>query len=281
MLVQLATIPGRDDRPNEDFPGALPDCAVLLDGAGGPAEMPSGCVHGTAWYVRQLGARLLAWMGSRPGQPLTDMLASGIAEVAALHAGSCDLSAPGTPSTTVVMARLHPDAVEYLVLGDSTLVIDRDGGPPWVCTDQRIEEVAAAEHAAMDALPTGSPEHFAARVTYVARQRELRNRPGGYWITSTDPAVATQAVTGFEPTGRLRSVTLLSDGATRFTEFGLGSWRDLLGLLGREGIGAVFGRIRAAETGDPAGARWPRAKRHDDAAIVRFSRQVSQLGHPV
>lgn len=67
MLVQLATIPGRDDRPNEDFPGALPDCAVLLDGAGGPAEMPSGCVHGTDWYVRQLGVRLLAWMGGRPG----------------------------------------------------------------------------------------------------------------------------------------------------------------------------------------------------------------------
>jgi hypothetical protein len=64
MLVQLATIPGRDDRPNEDFPAALPDCAVLLDGAGGPAEMPTGCVHGTDWYVRQLGVRLLAWMGS-------------------------------------------------------------------------------------------------------------------------------------------------------------------------------------------------------------------------
>jgi hypothetical protein len=33
----------------------------------------------------------------------------------------------------------------------------------------------------------------------------------------------------------------------------------------------VFGRIRAAETGDPDGARWPRAKRHDDAAIVHVT----------
>jgi hypothetical protein len=129
MLVQLATIPGRDDRPNEDFPAALPDCAVLLDGAGGPAEMPT------------------------------------------LHAGTCDLSDPGTPSTTVVMARLRPDAVEYLVLGDSTLLIDRDGQEPVVLTDQRIEEVAVAEQDAMKALPTGTPEHFAARVRFVGRQR--------------------------------------------------------------------------------------------------------------
>ena len=62
MTVQFATMPGRDDRPNEDFAGAFPDCAVLLDGAGGPSEMPSGCIHGTNWYVRQLGARLLAGM---------------------------------------------------------------------------------------------------------------------------------------------------------------------------------------------------------------------------
>jgi hypothetical protein len=270
MLVQLATIAGRDDRPNEDFPAALADCAVLLDGAGGPAEMPTGCRHGTDWYVRQLGVRLLAWLGGRPEQSLTAMLAAGITEVNGLHDGSCDLTAPGTPSTTVVMARLRPDGVEYLVLGDSTLLIDRRGQPPRVITDQRIEEVAVAEQAAMNALPTGTPEHFAARVRFVGRQRELRNRPGGYWITSADPAAAGQAFTGVEPVDGLRSVTLLSDGATRFVEFGLGGWPALLELLGAQGISAVFDRIRAAEADDPDGTRWPRAKRHDDAAIVHF-----------
>ena len=69
----------------------------------------------------------------------------------------------------------------------------------------------------------------------------------------------------------LRSVTLLSDGATRFVEFSLGDWRELLALLGTARISGVFDRIRAAEAGDPDGARWPRAKRHDDAAVVYLS----------
>jgi hypothetical protein len=210
-------------------------------------------------------------MGGRPEAPLTALLADGVAAVSALHAGSCDLNAPGTPSATVVMARIRPDGIEYLVLGDSTLLIDRDGQAPLVLTDQRIEQVAVAEQAAMNALPTGTPEHFAARVAYVGRQRELRNRPDGYWITSADPAAAEQAYTGLETAQGLRSVTLLSDGATRFVEFSLGNWRTLLALLGTEGISAVFDRIRTAEAGDPDGARWPRAKRHDDAAIVHFS----------
>jgi hypothetical protein len=271
MLVQLATIAGREDRPNEDFPAALPGCAVLLDGAGGPAEMPTGCVHGTDWYVRQLGARLLAGMATEPDAPLTGLLADGISAVADRHRGSCDLSDPGTPSTTVVMARLGPEAVQWLVLGDSALVFGRDGQEPAVISDQRIEAVAVAEQDAMKGLPTDTPEHFAARVRFVARQRELRNRPGGYWITSADPAAAAHAWTGSEPTAGLSTITLLSDGATRFVEFSLGRWGDLLGLLERDGIGAVFGRIREAEAGDPDGARWPRAKRHDDAAIVHFS----------
>jgi hypothetical protein len=68
------------------------------------------------------------------------------------------------------------------------------------------------------------------------------------------------------PAGGLRTVTLLSDGATRFIEFSLGGWRDLLEVLDRDGIAAVFGRIRDAEAGDPDGARWPRAKRPSRSA---------------
>src|SRR6202012_1980934 len=108
MLVQLATIAGRDDRPNEDFPAALPDCAVLLDGAGGPAVRPTGCGHGTHWYVRQLGVRLLAGMGGRPERSLTSLLGAGITEGNALHAARFDLTARGQPSTNPCRAELTP-----------------------------------------------------------------------------------------------------------------------------------------------------------------------------
>lgn len=271
MLVQFATLPGRDDRPNEDFAGAFPGCAVLLDGAGGPAEMPSGCVHGTAWYVRQLGVRLLGAMETSAGLTLPGILADGITAVSALHAGTCDLTAPGTPATTVVMARIQGGALDYLVLGDSTIVIDVDGEGLRVVTDRRIDAVAAAERAEMETLPTGTPEHQAARIRFVGLQRELRNRPGGYWTASTDPRAAHEAYTGTASARELKRVTLLSDGATRFVEFSLGTWHELLGTLDTYGPASVFSRIREAEEGDPAGARWPRAKRRDDAAVVHFT----------
>lgn len=272
MLVQFATLPGRDDRPNEDFAGALPDCAVLLDGSGGPSELPSGCIHGTPWFVRQLGARILAGMETDQKAPLSQVLATCIAEVVDLHEGTCDLQALGAPAAMVVMARAAGDMFEYLVLGDSTLVIDT-GSDVKVISDHRIDDVATAERMAMQALPVGTPEHQAARIKFVKRQQSLRNVPDGYWIASTSPEAADMAITGSVPLNEVRRATLLSDGVTRFVEFDLGTWNELLGILDTHGPTTVFSRVRAAETADPEGIRWPRAKKTDDVAVVHFTRQ--------
>jgi hypothetical protein len=55
MRLTLATEPAYPDRPNEDFIGATPDAVVLLDGAGTPADLESGCSHGVAWYSHTSG----------------------------------------------------------------------------------------------------------------------------------------------------------------------------------------------------------------------------------
>ena len=54
-------------------------------------------------------------------------------------------------------------------------------------TDRRIDDVAIAERKAMEALPTGTPEHQAARIQFVGRTVvTCGTQPGGYWTASTD-----------------------------------------------------------------------------------------------
>ena len=90
--------------------------------AGGGGASPiavrnaSGCMHGTVWFVQQLGARLVTQLVTEPAQALADTLAQAIAHVAALHAGDCDLDHPGTPSASVALLREQPEIVDYLVL---------------------------------------------------------------------------------------------------------------------------------------------------------------------
>lgn len=265
------TQPGRTDRPNEDYVGtvSVPGLmgAVLLDGAGGPSELPTGCIHGTPWYVRNLGDNLLIHMHTMATTPLARILALDIDLITRCHVMTCDVNHFGTPSSTVIMARIQGDALEYLVLGDSTLVLDVNGEILPV-TDRRIDEVAVDERHLMEALPTGEADHQAARLRFVAHQRRMRNRPDGYWIASNDPEAAARAVVGRVPVADVDRVAVVSDGVARFVEFGLGTWADLLDTLGTTGPQQLFARIRQAEADDPAGERWPRAKRRDDVAAA-------------
>lgn len=269
--MYIDTRPGRADKLNEDYVAGIVNStsarAVLLDGAGGPSELPTGCAHGTPWYVNQLGDHLMFNMRN-PTTALTTALAQAIDAVAELHCVWCDLNNPGTPSSTVVMARRVNGVVEYLVLGDSTFVAEVQGKVESV-SDTRIEGVGADLWQEMAELPTGTPEHQAARIRFVEHQRRMRNkRAGGYPIAANDPEAAYEALTGSFPTADVRRVALLSDGATRFVEFGLGSFADVLDILGSAAPERLFDRVRTAEASDPEGERWPRAKRRDDIAAA-------------
>jgi hypothetical protein len=266
---QVATIPGDPSRPNEDYAGVLGNCAVLLDGSGAPGDLPTGCVHGVPWFVRQLGARCLAKMAAgEPGQGLAGILAAAITEVSALHWDTCDLNAPGTPSSMIVMVRASSGALDFLVLGDSAFVAEDRSGKVTAVTDKRMDDVAPPEYRQMLALPISSPERQAVRVEFVRKQQPLRNAPGGYPVASTDPRAAHQAITGSVPAGDLRRFAMVSDGVTRFADFGLGSWGDMLDVLTAEGPSQLFSRIREAEDSDLECRKWPRAKKSDDVSVV-------------
>ncbi|WP_441251016.1 protein phosphatase 2C domain-containing protein [Kitasatospora sp. McL0602] len=269
MHVQLADEPQKPGRTSEDFAAATPEALVLLDGASAPVGMESGCRHGTAWYVRRLGVHLLARLTDRSDRSIAECLADAIAETAALHGGRCDLGHPGTPAATVVAARLHGSSLEYLVLGDSMLVLQyKDESVRPIGDNQRFSGGDELRRQIWATVP-GSDERAALHTRYTLAVRAARNTGRGPWIAAATPRAAGHAETGFVRLDDLRAVAALTDGAARWTDrFALGSWADALRLLGESGPGTLIGEVRAAELTDPRCERWPRGKAHDDAAAL-------------
>jgi len=268
-LVTEAAEPGQ---PNEDFTAATTDAMVVLDGATTLAGQPTGCCHGVAWYARTLGSLFLAAIS--PNCPLTGALAEAIDHVTTLHRGTCDVGHPGTPSATAAAARIQAGVMEHLVLGDCTVLLDRHRVGPLAVSDDRLgtivqDKSVQGARAALHALPAGSPEHSVAHRELVEALAACRNRPGGFWVASTDPRAAAEALTGTIPVSELSAVALLSDGAARLADrFGLADWPIIAALLAAHGPAEVIRRTRAAEDSDPDGTRWPRAKPHDDATVA-------------
>ncbi|MFI5529031.1 integrase [Kitasatospora sp. NPDC051853] len=269
MQVELAGEPQKPGRESEDFAAASPEALVLLDGSSSPEDFESGCRHGTPWYVRRLGVHLLARLTDRADRSIAECLADAIVETAALHGGRCDLAHPNTPAAMVVAARVHGSSLEYLVLGDSLLVLDLKDGPPRVIGDnQRFPAGELLRRQIWSTVP-GSAERAELHLRYAHAVRAARNTGHGPWIAAASPRAAGHAETGFVRLTALRAVAALSDGASRWTErFGLGSWSDAVHLLAEQGPAELISQVRATEHSDAHCRRWPRGKAHDDASAL-------------
>ncbi|MGI5246075.1 protein phosphatase 2C domain-containing protein [Dactylosporangium sp. CA-139066] len=235
-------------RVNEDHLVLAPGFAIVLDGVTQLPGLDTGCLHSPGWLVRALGAELTAALSADGAVALDAALAGAIETVARRHADTCDLANPDSPATTVAIVRERPGFLDYLVLCDSTFAY-ADAHGVTAITDDRTERLAAYD-----------------RVS-VAR---VRNRPGGYWVASTRPEAAAEALTGSVPADSVYRLMICTDGVSRLVDcFGLG-WPDVFGLAERAGPRAVIRAVRDHETAHPERLRRAgrRVKQHDDATLV-------------
>lgn len=245
MDVRYATEAGTRGRPNEDYVVCGPDWVAVFDGATAPGGVDSGCVHDVPWLVRRLASAVAGRMPAA-GMPLDDLLAAAITDLRGMHGGACDLANPDSPSATVSLCRVSGHTLEYLTLADSPIALwsPRDGAR--VFLDD-----------ALSRLPGGRP--YTQDLV-----RWTRNRPGGFWVASTEPRAAYRAVRGTAELAPGSELAVLTDGASRFAEMYGNSWESLFALLREGGPRRLITALRALEAEKPP----PGAKVHDDATVV-------------
>ncbi|WP_212991954.1 hypothetical protein [Actinoplanes auranticolor] len=252
----MVSAAARAGRVNEDFAGAVPMAAVLVDGAGIPGA-GALCRHGVVWYAARLGGSLLSLLAVRPDTGLRTLLAQAIGQVTDDHRDTCDVAARLSPSAAVAVLRVSGGRADYLVLGDATVVLDRAAGTPLVVNDSREVVISRSYLPALAAAGADTDEYR--RV--LADLRSHRNEPGGFWVAKDDPRAADEALTGSCPVAELTSAALLSNGAARIVdEFALAGWPEIVAGLASNGPAAIIHRVRQAEAS--------RAATADDATIV-------------
>ncbi|KUP96922.1 protein phosphatase 2C domain-containing protein [Thermobifida cellulosilytica] len=226
---------------NEDRLGAGANWAFVLDGATAPSGVDSGCIHDVSWLVDQLAEALRITL-STP-MPLTDALAVAIERVRYAHGGSCDLDNPDSPSATVALARRHEEGFDYLVLADTAVVFADEDGTVRAVSDDRV-----------DRLPGGRP--YSRELV-----RKSRNAPGGFWVASTVPEAAYEALTG---TVRTSEFALMSDGCSRLVDYYGHTWEQVWEHLRLHGPHSLVDWVRAEERRHGVAL----GKLHDDATVL-------------
>ncbi|WP_405178424.1 hypothetical protein OG225_30660 [Nocardia sp. NBC_01377] len=241
---------------------------VILDGATSHRSI-AGPTGGE--YAATLGAVLSAKIAGASEGSLVDILESSIAQT--ISNLQLPLRALDAPSCTVAVVRENRrHQIESLVLGDTTVVVGRGDRTIAVQTDTRLEDLGLSQSESYKSrLRSGSGYDNAHRQLLSElqlAQRDRRNRPGGYWIASTDPAAAHHSLTATYEADEVGWVIMATDGAIDGLE-ALGiSWGESAAADSVE-LENLLRRASAWEaTTDPAGSIRPRAKQHDDKTIA-------------
>jgi hypothetical protein len=235
-------------RPNEDYLVLSPDFAILLDGVTELPGLDSGCIHGVRWFVRTLGHHIAQGLSADESVGLDRTLGDAIDAVRNRHATTCDLTNPNSPSSTVAMIRGRGVHIDYLVLCDSTLVFEGPAGVTAVSDDRTAQ------------LPAYDRESVA----------KLRNRPGGFWVASTAPEAAGEAVSGSVRADNVHRLLLCTDGTTRLVDYFGWRWEDVFELIEKHGTRSAIEAVRSCERLRPDHLRHRERviKPHDDATLV-------------
>ncbi|MFJ8815886.1 hypothetical protein [Amycolatopsis thermoflava] len=236
-----------------------PHAVILLDGASAfvPVPVPASA------YADYLGRFLADALTSDPAADLQEILAEGIKATAAHY----DLRAGASPSSTVTIARERDEHLDLLLLGDNTVILP--GGE--ILTDDRIDRLdLEPRRKYRERLAAGhgyDDEHKALLRELQIQQAQYRNKPGGYWIAETDPSAALHALTSARQVDGTPRIALATDGAYNTMEYlGLVS---ALETLRQTSLDHVLSQCQHWEEDlDPNAHLLPRAKRHDDKALI-------------
>ncbi|WP_152040247.1 protein phosphatase 2C domain-containing protein [Salinigranum salinum] len=268
---------------NEDLVWTGDNAAIVLDGATGLGDRQVSDAESDAqWYVNALCEALRDRIES--DEELSAVAASAVERVADEYA---ELSGPAAaekhevPSGAGAVCRWDDGSLEYLVLGDCSVVVDRDDGVDPVLgegpreLDARVvdEMVAIRERADGYVSYSDLREHVK---SLLVEHRKQMNEPGGYWTFGFDPEAVDHAETGYVPRDELEFVLSFTDGFEPIYDpyDVFAEWTDLVSYVRSNGIERAIRVLRAFEEADPECERYPRLKPSDDVGVatVDFTR---------
>lgn len=281
-IIDSLTLPGSDERRNEDQLGWTAHCAFVIDGATGlgPDFVVGRHDSDAAWLATFAKVHFEEMIA--PGRSMADIVRSTNAlarRIVTFAANGRDVPAWNLPIAGFQMVRIEEDAVVTYGLGDCMLYLrDGEGG---VSAHTALPAMAGGERtAAREAIEkAGGLSRLPLLVeepALLARERAFRaafnSHKSSVWTLGSKPEAADHLMTARLSPHLPLTGMLCSDGFSALVEnYARYDANDLIAKAAQRGLSALAEELRAIErVEDPDGHLYPRMKPSDDATAVLF-----------
>lgn len=289
IFTDIKAISLSGDGPvNEDLCFCDGKRAWVLDGAAGPeGRQATGWDSDARWLVNRMDAAL---KGRLPGpgrgvakqqhaDSLADVVVMCIEAIEKQYQKMWGEDRPDksqVPSASGALVRCRGEMLEYLVFGDSPLLLRFRDGRVQVFLDQLLRDLDAralalgVEQSQTSGLPLSQCRE--AMLPALIENRKQMNTANGYYSISNVPTAGYLTIGGQIPLAELDAVCLLSGGFARHYDlFGLSRGpEEFMELAEKAELAELGAALRAAQQADPEMRRYPRLQCCEDASAVFF-----------
>lgn len=277
--IQALSVAGSE--VNEDLIGYEDHTFWVMDGA-----TPLSSAHflqdesDARWFVKELDSKLRALLKERMNIPLKALLMEALLGVeerlASLKIDLAGMSPFELPSCTIILMRVEGKRLEYLVLGDCTLVILHKNEVLQIKDSANSRLDNQVVQAVQDKKFSDNPcreELEAFRMSLLQKNRSLMNTEEGYWVCTWDRKGIHHALSGELEIDREMKVLACTDGFSRIVDlYHQYIWDDLFGET--VSLKQAMNEIRSIEAKDSSKEKYPRLKVSDDASALHLSIQA-------
>lgn len=273
-LLQSLSVPGDPDKANDDAFQAEARAAAVFDGATGLGGSLMPGPSDAAWIAQFGVRRLMAHL--RDGDAPVEAIRAALEDTKTSFTG-LRRRAPKEryeiPYASMILAVAEANAVAAFWFGDCALLVQHPDGRTAVVGEALAKRAAESNRARMLAEAKGLPPVGAlsrAEFTpHIRTARNLVNTERGGWLFSPEPRAADHVATATVETPPGTHLLLCSDGFLALaSDYGAYDAPGLVAAARDKGLIALSQEVRAIETDDPEGRRFPRFKQSDDATAV-------------
>ena len=259
---------------NEDMVGLCKKGAWVLDGATGLNNKNLISKESDAkWYVSWWNKYLQENIDK--DKSLKEIVLDGLEKIKKeylLKLNGLKIENLDLPSASVVIIKFYTDKLEYILLGDCTLLLNKLN-ENIIIKDERVCKLDEKVFFKMENLNKRCNlailEKKNILLPFIIENRLKKNSDKGYWILEFNKEAVEKSIHGYiDVEGEVR-IMMSSDGfSCAWDRYNIFKENEMIEVGKNKGIGYINNKIRKLEKEDYNGMIFPRFKESDDSSCV-------------
>ena len=259
---------------NEDVVGLSPYGAWVIDGATGlNGKNLISNESDAKWYVNWWNKYLHDNLSKN--ESLKEIVKNGIDKINKEYhkiIGDNKIEPIDFPSIACSIIKFYKDRIEYLILGDCTLLLSKNEN----VTTYKDDAISLLDKSVFDYIESledvknmSFNEKKSNAMHIIINNRLKKNTVGGYWSLEFSKEAVENSINGFIEVDGNMKIMMSSDGfSCAYDRYNLFTKEEMFSVAQNQGIDYIYNKLREVEKSDESGVEYTRFKVHDDSSCI-------------